>query len=270
MGNNFSTFLTWAAFIVDGNHLTNKVSIGHKSSLTGKDPKAPAIVGGFNTHHVFEGDASATRDDFDLGNNYLFNATLWKTFVSASKSHGNGSYNIAAAAEVRWLRIQDSMARNPAFEFTLPRYFTAYAESTFPYQMMVDGRNGNSGQLNLDVAYRFFEGAQFPVDFHRRDGPFDFPTLIPEVITLLDAHPVKPGHNAGAGNYVLNPDDPGATLGACGIYTTYVNNIVIPLYPNTDGALKLALANNLKTFYNSVLTAGPCAELLPFGNSSSW
>ena len=56
MGNDLAVFVTWGAFLVDGNPLTNLMSIGEKSSATGTDPPAPAIVGGLNTHAVFEGD----------------------------------------------------------------------------------------------------------------------------------------------------------------------------------------------------------------------
>jgi hypothetical protein len=55
MGNDLATFVTWGAFLVDGNHLTNLMSIGEKSNATGTDPAPPAIVGGLNTHKVFEG-----------------------------------------------------------------------------------------------------------------------------------------------------------------------------------------------------------------------
>ena len=51
----FAVFVTWGAFLVDGNLLTNLMSIGQKSSSTGPDPPFPAIVGGLNTHGVFEG-----------------------------------------------------------------------------------------------------------------------------------------------------------------------------------------------------------------------
>ena len=55
MANDFALFLTYAAFLVDGNPLTNLMSIGDKSSMTGPDPPAPAIMGGLDTHAVFEG-----------------------------------------------------------------------------------------------------------------------------------------------------------------------------------------------------------------------
>jgi hypothetical protein len=61
MGNDLAIFVTYAAFLVDGNLITNLLSIGGKSSATGPDLPAPAIVGGLDTHAVFEGDASTTR-----------------------------------------------------------------------------------------------------------------------------------------------------------------------------------------------------------------
>ena len=41
--------------LVDGNQITNLLSIGGKSYETGPDPPKPAIVGGLDTHGVFEG-----------------------------------------------------------------------------------------------------------------------------------------------------------------------------------------------------------------------
>ena len=55
MANDLAVFVTYAAFLVDGNPLTNLLSIGGKSPLTGPDPPRPAIVGGLDTHAVFEG-----------------------------------------------------------------------------------------------------------------------------------------------------------------------------------------------------------------------
>lgn len=103
------------------------------------------------------------------------------------------------------------MARNPNFTFTTPRYFTAYAESVFPFLFFVDGRD-NSTSLNTTVARGFFQDTQFPVDFYRRNGSIGLANL--GVMGLLaEAHPIAPGHNEGAGNYVLDPEDPGFTAG---------------------------------------------------------
>jgi hypothetical protein len=55
MGNDLAIFTVFQAFLVNGNPLTNLMSIGDKSPLTGPDPPAPAIVGGLDTHGTFEG-----------------------------------------------------------------------------------------------------------------------------------------------------------------------------------------------------------------------
>ena len=55
MGNGLAVFITYAAMLVDGNQITNLLSICGKSSETGTDPPQPAIVGGLDTHAVLEG-----------------------------------------------------------------------------------------------------------------------------------------------------------------------------------------------------------------------
>jgi hypothetical protein len=55
MENRNAIFVTYAAHLVDGNIVTDLLSIGGKTSKTGPDPPLPAIVGGLNTHAVFEG-----------------------------------------------------------------------------------------------------------------------------------------------------------------------------------------------------------------------
>ena len=85
--------------------------------------------------------------------------------VTTYKKYENGTYNAAAAAEVRWNPILDSWARNPTFDFRAPRYQSAYAESAFPYHFFVDGRD-QSVKLDLTVARSFFQKNEFPKDFY--------------------------------------------------------------------------------------------------------
>lgn len=66
MENDLARFVTYAAHLVDGNLVTDLLSLGGKTNLTGPAPPAPAIVGGLNTHGVFEGDASNTRCKYSL------------------------------------------------------------------------------------------------------------------------------------------------------------------------------------------------------------
>jgi unspecific peroxygenase len=56
MENRLAIFITWGAFLVDGNLITNFMSIGRKTEETGPNPPPPAVVGGLNTHGLFEGE----------------------------------------------------------------------------------------------------------------------------------------------------------------------------------------------------------------------
>lgn len=61
MENILARFTTYVAHIIDGNLVTDLLSIDDKTPKTGIDPPPPTIVGGLNNHGTFEGDASMTR-----------------------------------------------------------------------------------------------------------------------------------------------------------------------------------------------------------------
>ncbi|KAL9935788.1 hypothetical protein V8E36_005365 [Tilletia maclaganii] len=256
MAQPLAVFLAWGAHVVDGNLLTNLISIGRKSTRTGTAAPAAGPAGGLNTHGLFEGDASTTRGDAYFGDNFSFNETLFK--------YGNGKYDINAAAEVRWARIQDSMARNPTFDFTTPRYFTgALRRINF-----VNGSD-TSEALNLKDARLFFQNNTFPTGFRRREGEVGVGGLVGNVLTIANKHFINPGYNKGAGNYVEAEDDAGFFGFTCGIYKKHVTVTVPSQYPiaTTKGALLTALKANLRTFYYGALSGGSsgCPELFPYG-----
>jgi unspecific peroxygenase len=204
-------------------------------------------------------------------------------FVAASNTYGGGMYNSSAAAELRWNRIQDSMARNPTFVFTTPRYFTAFGEAAFPYRFFVGGRK-QSTQLDPAVAHIFFQDGRFPKNFYRRNGTYGFPEISADVSEIFAVHPIPPGSNQGAGNYVPDLNYPGTNvvcpafgcnsdllkvyfsiLKICYLYTTHVNVTVPSLYPNPTGALRKAIKENLVTFYNSLNGVANCSQVFPYG-----
>ena len=53
--NDLAVFRTYAAFLVYGNLITNRPSIGSKTHFTGPDPPSPTIVRGLDTHADFKG-----------------------------------------------------------------------------------------------------------------------------------------------------------------------------------------------------------------------
>lgn len=59
--NSFARFLVYSTFLVNGNPITNLMSIGDATSATGQNPPKPATVAGLDTHNNCEGDTSMTR-----------------------------------------------------------------------------------------------------------------------------------------------------------------------------------------------------------------
>ncbi|KAH7102097.1 heme-thiolate peroxidase [Auriculariales sp. MPI-PUGE-AT-0066] len=247
--------VTYGAFIVNGNHLTNLISIGGMSSKTGPAPKPPALAGGLSVHGTFEGDASLTRSDDFLGNNHDLNLTLFNHMVDYMDKFGNGRYNIHAAAEYRFARIQESIATNPWFFFGNPRFATGYAESTFPLEFFsndstIDWERGTS----LENVKSFFLEHKFPDGFHRRGTPFT---------PSGGTHPMQPGMNIGRVNSYTPVDfNQGETRGTCALYTRFVR-VTLEMYPHPTKELSKALAGNIHNFFQAVKDVG-CTELFPF------
>jgi hypothetical protein len=203
-------------------------------------------------------------------------------FSSFSDRFGNGNYNKTVAAEYRFRRIQDSIATNPNFSFISPRYFTAFAESVFPFRFFVDGRV-QDGQLNLTNARGFFQNSEMPNDFFRRNGAFGLNETGPDVTDLFAVHPISPGYNQGVGNYIIDPASANfstvsinfvlnlpfpyqhQTLQFCQLYTDFVNITVRSLYPNPQGSLRDALKANLDNMFIPMGQQG-CSQIFPYGS----
>jgi len=264
MGNGLALTLTYAAMLVDGNMITNLLSIGSKSSKTGPDPPKPAIVGGLDTHAVFEGDASMTRGDAFFGDNHSFNETLFEELTDFSNRFGAGNYNITVAGEFRFQRIQDSIATNPEFSFVAPRFIAAYGETVFPVLFFIDGRVSD-GQLNLTVARGFFQNSSMPDGFFRANRSIGISEAGDLVEAVFSAHPIQPGKNqGGVNNYVFDPTSTNLTSSGCLAYRNFVTQIVQPLYPNPTGDLRDALNINLDNFFIP-LKDTDCQQIFPFG-----
>lgn len=176
-----------------------------------------------------------------------------------SNRFGGGKYNLSAAAELRFQRIQDSIATNPQFSFVAPRFFTAYGESAFPISFFVDGRQIGH-QLDLDAALSFFRDMKFPDGFFRTGTPrstegMDF---------IAAAHPVRPGANQGTINS-YTPDPNSADFSTfCKLYVDFVNNTVKGLYPSPNGVLRVALNRNLGFLYEFI-DDPTCPQVFPYG-----
>ncbi|TFK21041.1 Cloroperoxidase [Coprinopsis marcescibilis] len=264
MENFLARFTTYSAMLLDGNLVTDLLSIGAKTSLTGRDPPLPALAGGMHNHGTFEGDASLTRGDAFFGDNHSFNETLFEQFKDFSNRFGNGFYNLTVAAELRFHRIQQGIATNPQFSIAGFRHLTAYAEVTFPANLFVDGRREGcmKGQLDMLSAERFFRDMRFPPGFFRPAKP----TATEGIDAVLAAHPVQPGANDGTSVDSFTVDESlGSLLDYCGFYTQFVNTTIRGLYPNPTGVLRKNLDMNLQFFFDSLSPGSNCTQVFPYG-----
>ncbi|RXW17927.1 heme-thiolate peroxidase [Candolleomyces aberdarensis] len=219
MENKFAIFVTYLNHLMNGNLVTDLLSIGGKTSKTGPDP--PAHAGGLNVHGTFEGDAGMTRADTFFGDNHSFNQTLFDKFIDFSNRFGDGFYNLTVAGELRFQRLQDSIATNPEFSFKNVRYFTAYGESVFPLNFFVDGRQTEK-KLDMDSARSFFEEMKFPPDFFRSSMPMSNQGRA----DIFRMHPFLPGGNVDGkvNNFAVDPAS--ATFETpCVLYDDILNTV---------------------------------------------
>ncbi|TFK17849.1 Cloroperoxidase [Coprinopsis marcescibilis] len=264
--NSAARFAVYAALLGNGNVVTDLLSIGGKTRLTGPDPPAPAIVGGLNNHGTFEGDVSLTRGDAFFGDNHSFNETLWDQFVDFSNRFGNGFYNITVASELRFHRIQQSIAENPQFTMLGLRHISAYGEAALPVNLFVDGRKTGSekGQLDLESARSFFKEMRYPKGFFRAAQPGGGEGS--EVIFL--SHPTSPGRNNATVNSFVVDDSLGSILDPCKVYTEFVNTTVLGLYPSPTGVLRRNLDIDLGFLYDAFGSGLPnCPQVFPYGRA---
>ncbi|KAF8119734.1 hypothetical protein EV363DRAFT_1461227 [Boletus edulis] len=172
---------TIPAFITDGNHLTNLMTIGANTTTDGQPTT------GINIHGHFEGDASLTRgDDAYLGNNFNF-----KHSASTTLSYATPSLHLR------------------------PRFLGGIAETGFFLAMFVNNQTAdNTMPLRIKDARSFFDFHRFPDGFYRRQGPYEFPLVKNVTYTLIDMIGRQPGNNNGVNNYVVDPED-SATVHRC-------------------------------------------------------
>jgi len=268
MGNDMAIAQAYGIHLLNGNLVTDLMSIGGRTPLTG--PRCPGCKdGGLSDHTTFEGDASLTRADLYFGDNESFNETIFQEFVHFSSKSYDGKYDIQVAADFRLQRYKESIATNPEFDYGQTRCFQAATEAALGYTLLVDGRTtgpGNVGRLDMESARSFFQFGRFPPDFHRANHPSTLREQYKELIALLNIHPeVKPGKNNGAVNSFI--PDPELDQAICPGYEEYVHSMVYS-YPNASGALLKALNHNLDILYTGFHRAANCTQVYPFGKPS--
>lgn len=137
--------------------------------------------------HAIEHDASLTRSDFNLGNNFELNYTLYTQLKSLAVRQNNTSYltNISLA-NARKLRERHSLDKNPEFLFGTAQQASAYTESALISRFFSD-KNGNVPVKWLDL---LFTKEKLPIDqgwFFRNVSRTDLFSTSEEIFKL--AHP---------------------------------------------------------------------------------
>ncbi|KIJ22762.1 hypothetical protein M422DRAFT_276766 [Sphaerobolus stellatus SS14] len=244
-GNDFAKFVVYQALLLDGNPLTNLLSIGKKTHETGPDPPKPALVGGLSQHNTFEGDTSMTRVEAFFGDSFVFNEELFQKFISFCEKFGfNGTYDIGPASELRHQRLQDSIQTSPQLVFIAPRILSTYSEATLPCSSsLMDVQTTVSSALTR------------------------FPQISPLSQQIFDKHPFTSGVNQGVNNFVLMPNTPALT-DFCGIYKDLVNRVIASQHPNPTGALKKVLNKNLTFLFDGAKVNHNCTQEFPFGTDN--
>ncbi|KAH6918079.1 Chloroperoxidase [Coprinopsis sp. MPI-PUGE-AT-0042] len=265
MENIVARFTTYVNHIIDGNLVTDLISIGDKTLKTGLPPPPPALVAGMNNHGTFEGDASLSRGDAFFGDNHSFNPELFEQFKNFSSVYGNGYFNLTVAAELRAHRYQQSIETNPEFRFMGLRHITAFAEASFPAVFFVDGCRTEPGEkfhLDMVTAERFLKEMHMPEDFHRAAEPIEG-----ESGFLFSLKPLQPGRNVNGVNTFQVDESLGSFTDFCGFYTQFANVTVKGLYPKPTGILKRNLNINLQLLYDNLPIGGPnpCTQVFPYG-----
>ncbi|KAH6912915.1 Chloroperoxidase [Coprinopsis sp. MPI-PUGE-AT-0042] len=262
MENIVARFTTYVNHIVDGNLVTDLISIGDKTLKTGAPLPPPALVAGMNNHGTFEGDASLTRGDAFFGDNHSFNPELFEQFKNFSSTYGNGYFNLTVAAELRAHRYYESIATNHKFKFMGLRHVTSFTEASFPALFFVDGSRTASGEkFHLDM--RFFKDMHMPERFHRPAAPVQG-----EGLQLFSMKPLQPGRNQGAVNTFVKDDSLAGLADFCTFYAKFANVTVKELYPNPTGILKRNLEINLQFLYENLPTGDlKCPQVFPYGKA---
>ncbi|KAF9260873.1 Cloroperoxidase [Marasmius fiardii PR-910] len=103
-------------------------------------------------HGNIEHDASVSRVDRDLGDNVVFNESIYSTL--ASSNPGVDYYNTTSAGQVQKARLEQSRAENPKLRNTIKEFQIRTRESLFYLCSMGDAATGVAPKKFVDILFR--------------------------------------------------------------------------------------------------------------------
>lgn len=213
---DLAALLVAVAMPLDGDIITTKLSIGgdatSRTAALGSIQNVLGKEGGLIVHNTFEADSSLTRNDVFTsrdangnrnGDNYNFNATLWKQMTAVAQKTSGGLYDQACLTQYRYDRYYDSRRENPDFYFG-PKALLLYGASAFVFHTMA-----GAGQADVNTISSFFGVDPANPQNHRSGVGEHFPdnwkpTPVPYTILEIAGHigqqylakPVEFGGNA--------------------------------------------------------------------------
>jgi Peroxidase, family 2 len=192
-GLDLATFLSALAVYIDGNPLTQKVSIGGPDKRVGIIPglsSGDTLPGGILKHNAYEIDSSLTRDDIALGNNRVLNTTLFQQIWEVADEMNNGVINDKVMTKVRQNRYEASVRDNPKFTFAPIGVLFFFADQFLYNTMPTALDNGEPGPATRETVAPFY-GAKptgkttweyvpehLPKNWIRRARPLSIPEAV--------------------------------------------------------------------------------------------
>ncbi|KAF9262646.1 Cloroperoxidase [Marasmius fiardii PR-910] len=103
-------------------------------------------------HGNIEHDASLSREDHALGNNLVFNETIFSTL--ANSNPGSDFYNTTSAAQVQKARLEQSRASNPSLRNTIKEIQVRTRESGLYLAVMGNPMTGIAPKQFVNIFFR--------------------------------------------------------------------------------------------------------------------
>ncbi|KZT36085.1 Cloroperoxidase [Sistotremastrum suecicum HHB10207 ss-3] len=225
VGWDLSVFLATLAVALDGDLVTQKLSIG--GDATNRTALLTSGIlgfeGGLNTHNTFEADASLARNDYytSNGDDHTFNTTLFSMMtstVSSTSSLSSPLYDLTGISLYRAHRWNQSVAENPNFYFG-PKALLLYGAATFLYELYPsDGPGGVPDKATIESFFGAVPSAdggysaqpeRIPEGWYNRKTPYTLVDVVEGILEMYLANPVLFGGNTAPGRFDAIEDDGG-------------------------------------------------------------
>ncbi|KAF9265235.1 Cloroperoxidase [Marasmius fiardii PR-910] len=151
---------------------------------------------GLKEHGVIEHDASLSRGDFALGDNFHFNETIFSTL--ADSNPGSDVYNTTSAGQVLHARLEDSNKNNPNVTNSETQLIIRSGESGFYLSVMGDPVQGVAPKKFVQI---FFREERLPIEegWKRPSVPITRDSIGTLVQTIATASNWTPSGNTCSG-----------------------------------------------------------------------